>query len=134
MDAIIVIVPAKIVPQIIAQAAAKEAKGVVIMSARFKEVGNVALEKEILKIARKHSLRLMGPNIQGFNYLPNNLCEMFMRVIKTRGPIAVISQSGSITTVLSEWAKNDGLASLQLLIWEVKPNSCKSIALGSLFG
>jgi acyl-CoA synthetase (NDP forming) len=109
LDAVIVIVPAIIVPQIISQAAAKGAKGVVIMSAGFKEVGNVGLEKEILTIARKHGLRLMGPNIQGFNYLPNNLCAMFMPVIKTRGPIVVISQSGSITTVLSEWAENEGL-------------------------
>ena len=109
LDAVIVIVPAQAVPQIIIQAAAKGAKGAVIMSAGFREAGKIALENEILTIARQHGLRLMGPNIQGFNYLPNKLCAMFMPVIKVKGPIAVVSQSGSITAVLSEWAENEGL-------------------------
>ena len=51
----------------------------------------------------------MGPNIQGINYLPNKLCAMFFPVIKTKGPLAIVSQSGSVTAALSEWADRDGL-------------------------
>ncbi len=109
LDAVLIIVPAKFVPEILIQAAAKGAKGAVVMAAGFREAGNSDLEKEILTIAHKHDLRLLGPNIQGFNYLPNNLCAMFMPVIDTKGPIAVVSQSGSVTTVLSEWAADEGL-------------------------
>ncbi len=50
----------------------------------------------------------MGPNIQGINYLPNKLCIMFFPVIKTKGPLAIVSQSGTITAALSEWASDEG--------------------------
>jgi len=109
LDAVLIIVPAKFVSEILIQAAAKGAKGAVVMAAGFREAGNADLEKEILTVAHKYGLRLLGPNIQGFNYLPNNLCAMFMPVIDTKGPIAVVSQSGSVTTVLSEWAADEGL-------------------------
>ena len=51
----------------------------------------------------------MGPNIQGINYLPNKLCAMFFPVITVLGPLAIISQSGSVTAALSEWAADEGL-------------------------
>lgn len=109
VEAVVVIVPAKFVPGVLDQAAAKGAKGVIIQSAGFREAGRPDLEEEILAAARRNNLRLMGPNIQGINYLPNKFCAMFFPVITTRGPLGVVSQSGSVTTALSEWAERDGL-------------------------
>ncbi len=109
LDVVLVIVPAKFVPGILVEASAKGARGAVVMSAGFREAGNVELENEILSVAQEQGLRLLGPNIQGFNYLPNKLCAMFMPVIDTLGPIAVITQSGSVTAVLSEWLADEGM-------------------------
>ncbi len=62
-----------------------------------------------LSVSKQLGMRLLGPNIQGVNYLPNKLCAMFFPVIKTRGPIAIITQIGSITATISEWADGEGL-------------------------
>lgn len=108
VDIVAVIVPARHVAGVLEEAALKGAHGAIIFSAGFREVGEVDLENEILEVARRHGMRLMGPNIHGINYLPNRLCAMFFPVIKTRGPLAVITQSGSLTATISEWADGEG--------------------------
>jgi len=108
-DIVVVIVPAKFVPGILREAAQKGAAGAVILSGGFREAGRADLEEEILSISRKYGLRIMGPNIQGINYLPNRLCAMFFPVITVCGPLAIISQSGSVTAALSEWAAEEAL-------------------------
>jgi acyl-CoA synthetase (NDP forming) len=109
LDAIVVIVPAKLVPGVLREAASKGVRGAIIQSAGFREAGREDLEGEILTVSRECGIRLMGPNIQGINYLPNKLCAMFFPVIKRKGPLAIVSQSGSVTAALSEWADRDGL-------------------------
>lgn len=109
IDLVLIIVPAGYVPDIIIQTGEKKAKGAVIMSAGFREAGRPDLEEAALKAARSCGIRVLGPNIQGFNYLPNKLCAMFLPVIDTPGPVAIISQSGSVTTILSEWASDEGV-------------------------
>ena len=109
LDLAVIVVPAHLVPGVLREVAGKKAFGAVILSAGFREAGRPDLEKEILSISQKTGLRLMGPNIQGINYLPNKLCPMFFPVIKKKGPLAIISQSGTITAALSEWAADEGL-------------------------
>jgi acyl-CoA synthetase (NDP forming) len=109
LDVAVVIVPAKFVPEVLREAGEKGVRGAIIQSAGFREAGRADLEAEIISISRKYGIRLMGPNIQGVNYLPNKLCAMFFPVIKTSGPLAIISQSGTVTTALSEWAADEGL-------------------------
>ena len=108
LNAVVVIVPAKFAPNVVRQAAAKGARGAIVLSAGFREAGNHDLEDELFSVAQKHGIRLLGPNIQGINYLPSKLCAVFFPVIEMNGPIAVVSQSGSITTVLCEWALDEG--------------------------
>ncbi len=109
LDTIIVIVPAKFVSAVLKEAAAKGVTGAIIQSAGFREAGRMDLEQELLAVSKECGIRLLGPNMQGINYLPNKLCAMFFPVIKTRGPLAIVSQSGSVTAALSEWADRDGL-------------------------
>jgi len=109
LDAVVIIVRADFVSQILEEAAQKGARGAIIMSGGFKESGRQDLEDEILTVAHKHSMRIMGPNIQGINYPPNQMCAMMFPVIKNKGPLGLVSQSGTITTALSEWAEADNL-------------------------
>ena len=109
LDLVVIVVPANLVPEVLKEAAAKGCAGAVILSAGFREAGRPDLEEEILSISRQSGLRLMGPNIQGINYLPNKLCPMFFPVITKRGPLAVVTQSGTMTAALSEWAADEGL-------------------------
>src|SRR5205085_1315647 len=44
----------------------------------------------------KYNIRLMGPNIYGFNYTPANLCATFCTAYDVKGHAALSSQSGGI--------------------------------------
>ena len=46
--------------------------------------------------ARKHGVRLMGPNIYGFYYTWSNLCATFCTAYDVKGHAALSSQSGGI--------------------------------------
>jgi acyl-CoA synthetase (NDP forming) len=105
----VIVVPAKFVPEVLREASEKGTQGAVILSAGFREAGRLDLEQEIASISHQSGLRFVGPNVQGINYLPNKLCAMFFPVITKRGPLSVITQSGSATAALSEWAANEGL-------------------------
>lgn len=107
LDAVVIIVRADIVPKIMAQAAKKGAKGAIILSGGFRESGREDLEDEILAVAEKFNIKIMGPNIQGINYLANKMCAMMFPVIKMQGPLCIISQSGTVTAGLCEWAEAD---------------------------
>lgn len=109
IDLVSVIVPARFVPRVICEAREKGAVGAVVHSGGFSESGNQELEDELLSAAKKCGIRILGPNIQGINYIPNKMCCMFLPVIKTKGPLAVITQSGTVTTALTEWPEREGL-------------------------
>jgi len=109
IDLAVIIVPARFVADILSEAVKKGVPGAVILSAGFKEAGHFDLEEEIAQISRSGGIRFVGPNVQGITYTPNKLCAMFFPVITMPGPLAVITQSGSATAALSEWAVDDGL-------------------------
>lgn len=106
IDLVVVIVPAKFVPDVMRQAAQKHAKGAVIISGGFREIGNVELEQEVMQIANEHNIALIGPNCQGINYTPNHLCATWP-LMTSLGTIAIIAQSGTIGAAMAGWAEDD---------------------------
>ena len=90
------------------QAAEKQAKGAVIISGGFREIGNAELEAEVMQIADDHDIAVIGPNCQGINYTPNNLCATWPLLTK-KGAMAVIAQSGTIGAAMGGWAEEDQL-------------------------
>jgi len=109
VDAVVIIVPARFVAAILKEAAEKGIKGAIILTAGFKEFGRMDLEEELQEISCTQGIRIMGPNIQGVTYLPNKMNAMFFPILKQQGPLAVITQSGSVTAALAEWAQRDGV-------------------------
>ena len=109
VDTVVIIVPARFLAGILKEAALKGIKGAIILTAGFKEFGRMDLEEELQEISKTHGIRIMGPNIQGITYLPNKMNAMFFPILKQQGPLAVITQSGSVTAALSEWAERDGV-------------------------
>lgn len=106
IDLVVVIVPAKFVPDVMRQAAEKHAKGAVIISGGFREIGNVELEAEVMQIANDNNIAVIGPNCQGINYTPNNLCATWP-LMTSKGQMAVIAQSGTIGAAMGGWAEED---------------------------
>ena len=62
----------------------------------FAEIGETALQQDMVEIARKHNIRIMGPNIYGFYYTPQNLCATFCTPYDYKGAAALSSQSGGV--------------------------------------
>ncbi|MEW5723226.1 MAG: acetate--CoA ligase family protein [Thermodesulfobacteriota bacterium] len=109
LDLAFIIVPARFVPDVVRQAGAKGAAAAMVASGGFREAGRPDLEKELCRVAHQAGMRLIGPNLSGISYLPNKMCAMFFPALTTLGPLAVISQSGSVTNGVAEWAEREKL-------------------------
>ncbi|SFD23402.1 acetyl coenzyme A synthetase (ADP forming), alpha domain-containing protein [Cupriavidus sp. OV038] len=96
IDVAVFAIPAKFVAQALEEVGKKGIPGAVLIPSGFAETGNVQGQDEIVAIARKHDIRLMGPNIYGFYYTPKNLCATFCTPYDVKGKAALSSQSGGI--------------------------------------
>jgi acetate---CoA ligase (ADP-forming) len=100
VDLAVVAVKKELVPAAIADCARKGVGAAVVITAGFKEVGERGAEREaeILETARRHGMRIVGPNCMGIqNTLPGTrLNASFSRSFPHAGPVAVASQSGAM--------------------------------------
>ena len=106
VDMAVVVVPAKIVPQVMEECGVKGIKGVIVISAGFKEIGGEGskIEKEIVEIARKYKMRLWGPNCLGMIDTYSSLNASFAKGMPLKGNIGFMSQSGALGTAILDWA------------------------------
>jgi acetate---CoA ligase (ADP-forming) len=109
VDLMVVIVPAKLVPFVMEEAVTKKVKTAIIITAGFKEVGNKDLEDQVIAIAAKGGIRILGPNCLGVYYSKTGIDTLFLPETKTLttgedvvatprplpGSIAMITQSGA---------------------------------------
>ena len=109
LDLVLIIVPFQFVAAVLAEATQKGAAGAVICSGGFREAGRPDLEEQLKQIGRDTGVRLLGPNISGIAYLPNNMCAQFFPALTLAGPLAIVCQSGTVTNGLCEWATAEGI-------------------------
>ncbi|WP_020671644.1 acetate--CoA ligase family protein [Amycolatopsis nigrescens] len=96
VDVAVFTIPAKFVPAALNDCGAKGVPAAVLIPSGFAETGNQALQDEIVEIAREQGVRMLGPNIYGYYYTPQNLCATFCTPYDVRGGVALTSQSGGI--------------------------------------
>ncbi|MFD7159001.1 acetate--CoA ligase family protein [Kribbella sp. NPDC059898] len=96
VDVAVFAVPAKFVGAALEQCGQKGVAGAILIPSGFAETGEQALQDEVVAIARKHNVRILGPNIYGYYYLPENLCATFCTPYDVQGSVALSSQSGGI--------------------------------------
>src|SRR5439155_13961494 len=89
-------IPARLVGQVLHECGAMKIAGAVLIPSGFAETGNADLQDEVVAVARQHNIRLMGPNIYGFYYTPQNLCATFCTPYDVKGKVALSSQSGGV--------------------------------------
>jgi len=113
VDLAVIAVPAQRVRDVLIECAAKGVGGAVILTSGFSELGPEGREAqgEILAIARKHSIRLIGPNCLGLvNTDPAvNLNATFAEVLPTPGSLAIAAQSGAVGIAVLDQAARTGL-------------------------
>jgi len=113
VDLAVVIVPAPIVPSVVEESGKKGVKGLVIISAGFKEVGpdGAELERQVFSIAQKYSMRMIGPNCLGvINADPSvRLNASFASGMPVEGSIAFASQSGALGEAVLDYASGENI-------------------------
>lgn len=96
VDVAVFAVPAKFVAGALEECGQKGVAGAVLIPSGFAEVGETALQDEAVAVARKHGVRILGPNIYGYYYTPEDLCATFCTPYDVKGGVALTSQSGGI--------------------------------------
>jgi acetyl coenzyme A synthetase (ADP forming)-like protein len=96
IDVAVFAIPAKFCAAAMEEVGQKKIPGAVMIPSGFAEIGEQALQDELIGVARKHSVRVMGPNIYGFYYTPQNLCATFCTPYDVKGKVALSSQSGGV--------------------------------------
>ncbi len=109
VDLAVIVIPSKFIPASLEECGKKGIKGVIIISAGFKEVGGegIMLEKQVIEIIKKYNMALIGPNCLGvINPDPkSSMNAAFGKFMPKAGNIAFITQSGALGTAILDYAK-----------------------------
>ena len=106
VDVALIATPARTVPAVLENCGQKGVKGAIILATGFGETGaeGKALENEVLEVAGRHHIRLIGPNTSGMINLKDNLNLVGLKD-SPRGEIALLTQSGNMALTLITEAK-----------------------------
>ena len=96
VDVAVFCIPARFVASVVEQCGRKGVAGAILIPSGFAEVGNSALQAEVLQAAKKAGVRLIGPNTYGYYHTHASLCATFCTPYGERGGIALSSQSGGV--------------------------------------
>ncbi|MHA1722692.1 MAG: acetate--CoA ligase family protein [Candidatus Baldrarchaeia archaeon] len=97
VDLAVLIVPAKIILDVLMDCVSKGVRAVIIEAGGFAEMGEEGslLQEKIREIARKGNIRIIGPNCAGIVNTHRNLVTTFAEVKNLRkGGISFITQAG----------------------------------------
>jgi acetyltransferase len=111
IDLVVIAVPASAVLEVVGDCCKRKVKCVIIMSSGFKEAGRKGekISRDILALAKKHKVRIMGPNCMGFVNPHSGLNVSFANNKLKKGNIAFISQSGALGSSALDWALSHDL-------------------------
>lgn len=112
VDLAILILPPGATLKAVEEAVRKGVRGIVIVSAGFREVGPAGLEVEnrIVSLCREAGVRVVGPNCLGvINPMPSvSMNASFSARMPVPGNISFISQSGALCTAVLDFAADRG--------------------------
>ncbi|MEW6329069.1 MAG: CoA-binding protein [Candidatus Micrarchaeota archaeon] len=113
IDSAVIAIPAPFVPSALRECGEKGIRGVVVISGGFSEVGNVALERQLVEVARKYNLNVIGPNCMGILNPAARVDSIFLPIYKLGRPrvgdIGFISQSGAVGGCIVDLVARSGL-------------------------
>ncbi len=101
----VIVVPAKLVPDVMKDAAEKGVEAAIIISAGFSETGEEKLEDQVLQIAGENDIDILGPNVLGLINTENSMNASFASKMPEKGSISFMSQSGAFCTAILDYAK-----------------------------
>jgi len=107
VDLAVIATPAETVPGLIEECGEAGVRAAVVITAGFAETGaaGARLERAMLENARRHRLRVIGPNCLGVMRPDIGLNATFARGVALPGSLGLISQSGAVCTAMLDWAR-----------------------------
>jgi len=116
-DLAVVVIPPFSVPQVLQECAEKGIKAAVVVTAGFAEVGTEGekLQREVVSIARKSGMILVGPNCFGIISTACSLSALMPPLFPEPGPFAVVSQSGNIGFSIVQRLSSNGFGISKLI-------------------
>jgi succinyl-CoA synthetase alpha subunit/GNAT superfamily N-acetyltransferase len=111
VDLAVIAAPARSIEAIVAECGAKQVTGLVIVSAGFAETGEVGVRRQrrVVELARRHGMRLVGPNCVGIANPAIALDATFAPFRAEPGNVGFVSQSGALGIALLERSAALGL-------------------------
>lgn len=111
LDLVVISTPAPTVPAVMRQCGEKGVNSVIIITAGFGELGEEGhrLQQEVLDIAHRYSIRIIGPNCLGVARPSGYLNATFGDGVIQDGNLALLSQSGAVCTAILDWAKSQDI-------------------------
>lgn len=126
VDMAVIVVPRKYVLPVVQECADHGVKGVVVISAGFKEIGGdgVAHEEELLEVVRRSGMRMIGPNCMGIlNADPAfSMNATFAPTMPPFGRVGFVSQSGAMGLSVLDYAREYGIGISQFISMGNKPD------------
>lgn len=111
-DLAVICTPGRTVPGLIRDLGEAGTRGIVVISAGFREIGEEGrkLEAQILQEQAKFpGMRIIGPNCLGIIVPGLSLNASFAAETPPKGHIGFISQSGALCTSVLDWAIDQGI-------------------------
>ncbi|MFX1294716.1 MAG: acetate--CoA ligase family protein [Promethearchaeota archaeon] len=115
IDLVVLAIANNFVLDAVKECAIKKVRGIIIIAGGFSEIGSKGkkLEEEILQIAIKNNIRIIGPNVIGIFDPYTGVDTLFLpryRLLRPKkGQIAFISQSGAFGSALLDYAASQGV-------------------------
>ncbi len=112
IDLAVISIPAPLVPKVLEECGKAKVNGVVIVTAGFAEVGEVALQEQLVKISKKYKLPFIGPNCLGVMDTRSRNDTLFLPTYKIDRPkiggVSFVSQSGSVGSSTLDLMSGEG--------------------------
>ncbi len=126
VDCAIVCVPRERVNDVAEECGTYGVKGLVVISAGFREVGGDGIERErqLVQTVRRHGMRMLGPNCMGvINTDPAiRMNGTFAPLMPPGGKVAFVSQSGALGVSVLDYATELGIGIGQFVSMGNKPD------------
>lgn len=96
-DLAVMVLPTDIVPRLLAECGEAGVPAAIVTSGGFREVGDagLALERELVEVARRYDITMMGPNCIGVSNFNIGLNTTYYPYQQEPGGVTIISQSGT---------------------------------------
>ncbi len=111
VDLAVISVPVSGVAQVAEECGESGVKGLIVITAGFKEVGKKGFkhERELISICDRYQMRMLGPNCVGLMDTHTPMNASFAKGFPNEGNISFISQSGAMLVSILDWSFQMGI-------------------------